>query len=78
MPACFALLRLEQEQRVALEAAGAAAALGSGLGQDRIAELVWHNEDRPDLRMEAVFILTELGSNRFTREQLARIGGILL
>src|SRR5262249_41793845 len=32
-----------------------------------------HNDDRPDLRMEAVFVLTELGSNAFTREQLNRI-----
>jgi hypothetical protein len=73
LPAVEDLLRREQEQRVALEAAGTAAALGSALGQDRIAEFIWHNEDRPDLRMEAVFILTELGSNAFTREQLTRI-----
>jgi hypothetical protein len=73
LPAVEDLLRHEQEQRVALEAAGTAAAMGSGLGQDRIAELIWHNADRPDLRMEAVFILTELGSSPFTREQLSRI-----
>jgi hypothetical protein len=73
LPPIENLIRREAEMRVALEAAGTAAALGSGFGQERIAELIWHNDDRPDLRMEAVFILTELGSNAFTREQLNRI-----
>ena len=61
------------EERVALEAAGSAAALGSEFGQEQIARFVWDNDDRPELRMEAVFILTELGRSAFTREQLNRI-----
>jgi hypothetical protein len=75
LPAIEELIGREAEQRVALEAAGTAAALGSGLGQERIAELIWHNDDRPDLRMEAVFILTELSASPFAREQLNRIAG---
>jgi hypothetical protein len=75
LPPIEDLIRHEAELRVALEAAGTAAFLGSGLGQERIAELVWHNDDRPDLRMEAVFILTELGASPFTCEQLSRIAG---
>lgn len=75
LPPIEDLIRNEAELRVALEAAGTAAALGSDFGQDRIAELIWHNDDRPDLRMEAVFILTELGTSPFTREQLNRIAG---
>ena len=67
------LLQRETEHRVALEAAGTAAALDSELGRERISQLIWNNDDRPDLRMEAVFILTELGPNTFTREQLNRI-----
>ena len=63
-------IRREPEERVALEAAGSAAALGSEFGQDQIARFVWDNEDRPELRMEAVFILTELGRRPFTRQQL--------
>jgi hypothetical protein len=73
VPALEDLLRREAEQRVALEAAGTAAALDSELGRERISQLIWHNDDRPDLRMEAIFILTELGPNPFTREQLHRI-----
>ena len=34
---------------------------------------VWNNDDRPELRMEAVFILTELGHCPFSREQLNRV-----
>jgi hypothetical protein len=73
LPPIEALIRREAEPRVALEAAGTAAALGSNLGQEHIAEVIWHNDDRPDLRMEAVFILTELGASPFTSEQLNRI-----
>jgi hypothetical protein len=59
-----------------LEAAGTAAALDSELGRERISQFVWHHDDRPDLpelRMEAIFILTELGPSTFTREELNRI-----
>ena len=52
------LIPNETEDRVALEAAGSAVILGSNLGEDRIADFVWNNDDRPDLRMEAVLILT--------------------
>ena len=73
IPALEGLIRRETEERVALEAAGSAAALGSEFGQERITRFVWDNDDRPDLRMEAVFILTELGHSPFTREQLNRV-----
>jgi hypothetical protein len=65
------LLGRETEERVALEAAGAAATLGSLLGQERINEVLW-GQGRGDLRMEAVLILTELGS-AFAREELGTI-----
>ena len=67
------LINRETEDRVALEAAGAAAVFDSALGQDRVAQYVWNNEDNPEMRMEAVLILTELGDNPFSREQLTRI-----
>lgn len=66
-----ALLEAEPEERVALEAAGSSASLGSGLGQERIETVVW-GEGRADLRMEAILILTELRS-AFARDVLARI-----
>ena len=67
------LIRREPEERVVLEAAGSAAALGSEFGQEQVSRFIWNNDDRPELRMEAVFILTELGYSQFTREQLNRI-----
>ena len=67
------LLLRETEERIALEAAGSAAALGSEFGQERVTRFIWDNDDRPDLRMEAVFILTELGRGTFTRGQLVSI-----
>jgi hypothetical protein len=67
------LLANEAEERVALEAAGSAATLGSGLGQERIGQVLW-GEGRQDLRMEAVLILTELGSD-FSRRELMRVAG---
>ena len=73
IPALEDLIRQESEERVALEAAGSAAALGSTFGQEQVARFVWDNDDRPDLRMEAVFILTELGFSSYTRDQLTRI-----
>jgi hypothetical protein len=63
----------EAEMRVALEAAGSAAALGSAAGQESILRFIWENGERPDLRMEAAFILTELRNGSFSREQLLRI-----
>ena len=73
IPALEDLIRREPEERVALEAAGSAAALGSEFGQEQIGRFIWDNNDRPELRLEAVFILTELGHSPFTREQLNRV-----
>ena len=42
-----------------LEAAGAGTALGSAKAVDRLATMLW-GQEREDLRMEAVLILTEL------------------
>ena len=67
------LIIREPECRIALEAAGSAAALGSELGQEQIRRYVWDNQERPELRMEAVFILTELGDSTFAREHINRI-----
>jgi hypothetical protein len=67
------LLAHEVDDRVALEAAASAAALGSEVGQQRVLQFIWENDNRADLRMEAVFLLTELGQNPFAREQLNRI-----
>jgi hypothetical protein len=67
------LLGDEQEERVALEAAGSAATLGSGLGQERIGEIL-RGEGRKDLRMEAVLILTELASP-FAKAELVSVAG---
>ena len=72
-PALESLLRTEPEERVALEAAGSAATLGSEPGEERIDKVLW-GEGRKDLRMEAVLILTELGSS-FARSQLVRVAG---
>jgi HEAT repeat protein len=65
------LLSREPEERVALEAAGASAALGSDRGQDYIGDVLRGN-GRPDLRMEAVLILTELRSP-FSRTELIAV-----
>ena len=73
VPALEDLIRRETDERVALEAAGSAAALSSEFGQKQITRFIWDNEERPELRMEAVFILTELGHGPFTREQLNRV-----
>ena len=66
------LIHREDEARVALEAAGSGATLGSELAQTRLSTFIWGNDDLPELRMEAVFILTELG-NGFARDQLRRV-----
>src|ERR1017187_1189036 len=67
------LISVEEEERVALEAAGSAAALGSSLGQERIEAVLW-GDGRADLRMEAVLILTELASP-FAKRELVRAAG---
>ena len=73
IPALEDLISRETEKRIALEAAGSAAALGSEFGQEQTTRFIWSNDDRSELRMEAVFILSELGYSPFTREQLNRV-----
>jgi HEAT repeat protein len=51
----------EKDDRVLLEAAGAGSALNSTKARERLEGFVW-NQERADLRMETVFILTELRS----------------
>jgi len=53
---------------VALEAAGTAAALGSTKSQQHISDVLWSDE-RQDLSMEAILILTELKTH-FARDEL--------
>lgn len=61
------LLDHEEDERVRLEAAGTAAALGSGTGEDRIREIL--AQGRPEMRMEVVLLLSEIGT-AFARDQL--------
>jgi hypothetical protein len=49
----------ETEDRVLLEAAGAGTALGSAKAVDKL-EAMLRSQERADLRMETVLILTEL------------------
>jgi HEAT repeat protein len=71
LPALETLLAAETEERVALEAAGSAAVLGSQRGREKIKAALWENGP-PEFRMEAVLILTELGSD-FEKEELLRV-----
>ena len=73
IPALEDLIRHEIDKRVALEAAGSAAALGSDFGRERISRFIRDNDERPELRMEAVLILAELGRSPFAREQLNHV-----
>ncbi|MBQ9068871.1 MAG: hypothetical protein IJ131_07395 [Eggerthellaceae bacterium] len=73
LPALEGVIAQEQEIRVKLEAAGSAASLGSAAGQDAILQHIWANPERPDMRMEATFVLTELRDGPFSRAQLRRI-----
>ena len=68
------ILDTEQENRVRLEAAGSAAALGSKLGEERIVEMLWAEGSAAEMGMEAILILTEL-KNEFAREQLRLAAG---
>lgn len=65
------LLRHENEPRVALEVAGAAARLGSAMGETYLSDVI-RNGDNPELRMEAVFILTEQHTP-FSLEELRNV-----
>jgi hypothetical protein len=67
------LIQKEPDQRVRLEAAGSAIVLGSSLGQEIIDDFLWKDDAVPEMRMEAVLILTELGPGGFTRDQLRKI-----
>ena len=73
VPALESLLNAEQEERVKLEAAGSAAFFDMEMGKRVLLSFVWENDERPDLRMEAVLIFTELGNNAFSEEELYRI-----
>jgi hypothetical protein len=64
-------LDAEKEERVLLEAAGAGTALESNKAWECLGGFVWKQE-RADLRMEAVFILTEL-ANAGARDVLIKI-----
>jgi len=68
-----AMMAEETDERVKLEAAGSAAFLGSAQGQDIVAGFIWDNDDRADLRMEAVLVLTELEGSAFSREALVNV-----
>lgn len=64
-------LDAEKEDRVLLEAAGTGTALESAKAWERLQRFVW-KQGRADLRMEAVFILTELRSSN-ARDMLIKI-----
>lgn len=69
------LIAGEGEDRIKLEAAGSASALGSNLGQVTVSEFIWNDDANHELSMEAVLILTELGDGGFTHDLLASIAG---
>ena len=74
VPALEETLEAEREVRVALEAAGSAAALGSTRGEERLAAMLGAEETSADMIMETILILSELRSE-FGREQLRRVAG---
>lgn len=63
----------EEEPRVALEIAGTAMALGRQAGTDRVAQFA--RGDEPQLGMEAIFILTEVGGKAAQAELLQIAAG---
>jgi hypothetical protein len=71
-----AQLGRDSDQRVALEVANAAAALGSSAGTQYIHDVLWGEDVDAPMRMEAAFIATELGrgnQRRFATDVLAAI-----
>lgn len=68
VPALEKTLGTEVEVRVALEAAAGAALLGSGMGEKRIADMLW-GDASTEMSMEAILILTELKTT-FARDLL--------
>ncbi|OAB55815.1 hypothetical protein AY600_17930 [Phormidium willei BDU 130791] len=73
LPALEGMLDTEGEIRVALEAAGSAAFIGSGKAEQFIEDVLWNHQAR-EMSMEAILILTEL-KTAFAREQLRRVAG---
>lgn len=71
LPELVALIERAEDERIALEAAATAAFLGSKRGEDYIRSVLT-TDGRADLKMEAVFILGELGSD-FARQVLASV-----
>ncbi|MBI4701996.1 MAG: HEAT repeat domain-containing protein [Deltaproteobacteria bacterium] len=65
--ALLAAMKREADDRVALEIAASAARLGADAGAEHLVSVV-SNHSRGDLRMEAVLILTELGTAAAARE----------
>lgn len=66
----------DNDQRVALEIANAAAALGSDAGTQYIHDVLWSEDVDAPMRMEAAFIATELGRGNqrgFATDLLTRI-----
>jgi HEAT repeat protein len=57
----LAAMKQEPDDRVALEMAASAARLEAEAGLEYVVSTVW-NHEQSDLRMEAVFVLTELGT----------------
>jgi len=68
LAALEARLDVEEEARVASEAAGSAAALGSSKGRDAVRHALFDG-DRADLSMEAILILSEI-RDAFARDVL--------
>ncbi len=73
LPALEGMLDTEGEIRVALEAAGSAAFIGSGKAEQFIEDVLWNHQAR-EMSMEAILIMTEL-KTAFAREQLRRVAG---
>lgn len=67
-----AMLAAEPDIRVALEAAGSAAAPGSKQGEDYLASLLARNAPGDDMSMEAILILSEIRTS-FARQQLLQV-----
>lgn len=70
-PAILKALEIESEERVLLETAASGIALGLHEAQECLLSFIYERE-REDLKMEAVFILTEL-KNQFSEEELFKI-----
>lgn len=73
LPLLEELLRSEREFRVALEAAGTAASIGSAAGE-RFIEKILYSDGNKELSMEAVLILTEI-KGAFAQEKLKDVAG---